>query len=56
MLEIDFFSRAKLPAQGKKWNLAALATMLVYTNVRFTIKKSVAGEPTYGNGTPLFVS
>ena len=55
LLEIDFFARVKMPAAGQKWNLAALATMLLFVNQRFTIKKSSASEPVYGRCTVVLL-
>ena len=43
LLEPDFFARAKLPQAARRWNLASLATALLFITSRLTLKKSPAG-------------
>ena len=48
LLETDFFARAKLPQAARRWNLASLATALLFITSRLTLKKSPAGAEVYG--------
>ena len=48
LLETDFFARSKLPSHAKHWNLASLASFLLFTYQRITIKQSPAGNAVYG--------
>ena len=48
LLETDFFARAKLSQAARRWNLASLATALLFITSRLTLKKSPAGAEVYG--------
>ena len=53
LLNNDFFARSKLPRAAQRWNLASLASFLLFTYQRITTKTSAAGNAVYGTALPL---
>ena len=43
VLDEEFFIRAKLPPNARRWKHASLATFLTFVKQRFTLKKSPTG-------------
>ena len=48
LLDKEFFVRSKLPVNARRWNLACLATHLVFAKQRMTLRTSPAGASIYG--------
>ena len=52
VLDEEFFIRAKLPPNARRWKHASLATFLTFVKQRFTLKKSPTDAFVYGNAAP----
>ena len=53
VLDEEFFIRAKLPPNARRWKHASLATFLTFVKQRFTLKKSPTDAFVYGNAAEV---